>query len=153
MSRVLHPELAKEITLYDGAGLSRANAVTPRAFIAALKALARSKEFPALWNSLPIAGVDGTLGGRMRSGAAAKVVRAKTGTLTGVYQLAGYIPRLGSNDEVLEYIPFVILTSTTGSKGAAARNFQDRLVTELAEQINPSFVAHPPIPTTKPLAK
>jgi D-alanyl-D-alanine carboxypeptidase/D-alanyl-D-alanine-endopeptidase (penicillin-binding protein 4) len=127
---------ANDITLYDGAGLSRANKVTPRAFLSLLKAFTKEKWFPALWESLPIAGVDGTLKGRMRGNAAGHLVRAKTGTLKGAYQLAGYIPRLAADGSVAEYVPFVLLTATTPKNQGAARAFQDKLLGELAEQIN-----------------
>lgn len=130
------PDLAKEISLYDGAGLSRANQVTPRAFLSLLKAFTKEKFFPKLWTSLPIAGVDGTLRGRMSGSLAAGTVRAKTGTLKGCYQLAGYIPRLNDKGDIIEYVPFVILSATTPSQSSGARGFQDRLLGELAAQIN-----------------
>jgi D-alanyl-D-alanine carboxypeptidase/D-alanyl-D-alanine-endopeptidase (penicillin-binding protein 4) len=129
-------DLSKELQLFDGAGLSRANKVTPRAFLTLLKAFTKESWFSALWDSLPIAGVDGTLRGRMTSGAAAKLVRAKTGTLKGAYQLAGYIPRVSSSGQILEYIPFVVLTATTPQNQGNARAFQDKLVSELTMQVN-----------------
>lgn len=129
-------DLAPEIQLYDGAGLSRANQVTPRAFLSLLKAFTKEKFFPKLWTSLPIAGVDGTLRGRMGGSLAAGTVRAKTGTLKGCYQLAGYIPRLNDKGDIIEYVPFVILSATTPNQSGGARGFQDRLLAELAAQIN-----------------
>lgn len=129
--------LASELKLYEGAGLSRANKVTPRAFLSLLKAFTKEKWFPALWESLPIAGVDGTLRGRMGASPAGKLVRAKTGTLKGAYQLAGYIPKLGADGiTITEYIPFVLLTATTPKNQGSARAFQDKLLGELADQIN-----------------
>jgi D-alanyl-D-alanine carboxypeptidase/D-alanyl-D-alanine-endopeptidase (penicillin-binding protein 4) len=129
-------DFANEIQLYDGAGLSRANQVTPRAFLTLLKAFTKEPLFPKLWASLPIAGVDGTLRGRMGTGSAAGTVRAKTGTLKGCYQLAGYIPKLDERGEIAEYVPFVILSQTTPDQRGGARSFQDRLLGELAAQIN-----------------
>jgi len=128
---------AKELTFYDGAGLSRANKVTPRAFLAMLKAFTKEPWFPTLWDSLPIAGVDGTLRGRMGGSAAGKLVRAKTGTLKGAYQLAGYIPKLGPDGTtIIDYVPFVVLTATTPKNSGSARAFQDKLLGELADQVN-----------------
>lgn len=48
---------------------------------------------PEFLNSLPIAGVDGTLKKRMKSGPAERWVRAKTGYIDGVVSLAGYAGR------------------------------------------------------------
>ncbi|RYZ71942.1 MAG: hypothetical protein EOP05_11535 [Proteobacteria bacterium] len=66
-------------------------------------------------------------------------VRAKTGTLTGYYQLAGYIPRLNAdNKTVKELVPFVILTKAPGSKewGRAARAYQDEVLINLTRKVN-----------------
>jgi D-alanyl-D-alanine carboxypeptidase/D-alanyl-D-alanine-endopeptidase (penicillin-binding protein 4) len=81
----------------DGSGLDRADAVPGRT-LTALLALASSPGRPALrpvLTGLPVAGFTGTLTGRYAAAGepavrgAAGVVRAKTGTLTGVNTLAG----------------------------------------------------------------
>ena len=111
---------------------SRANRVSPRAFITLLREFAKEPTFPALWNSLAIAGVDGTLRGRMRNTPAENFVRGKTGTLRGAYQLVGYIPGdLAKN----EYIPFVILSEATPANEGIVRAFQNRIVAKLASQV------------------
>lgn len=71
----------------DGSGLSRYNLVAP-AFLVALLADAADEE--AFVAAFPVAGEDGTLASRMRGTPAAGVVRAKTGTLSGVRALSGY---------------------------------------------------------------
>ena len=82
------------VTLLDGSGLARGSAVPPDT-LARLLLLASDGAHPALaplLDGLPVAGFSGTLAGRFGSrspGAAAGVVRAKTGTLTGVSALAG----------------------------------------------------------------
>ena len=76
----------------DGSGLSYANRVPPRAFVAALRAAADSFRFgPEFVASLPIAAADGTL--TERAEGAALGVRAKTGSLTRVTALSGYADR------------------------------------------------------------
>lgn len=72
--------------LYDGGNLS-ANALV-RALVAAHGDPRLSAEFLA---HLAVGGVDGTLAGRFQSHAAARSIRAKTGTLAQVTALAGYL--------------------------------------------------------------
>ncbi len=80
----------------DGSGLSHANHTTPRQLTNVLKA-AQSRDWFSTWyNALPIAGepgefVGGTLENRMKGTAAAGNVHAKTGSLTGVTALGGYV--------------------------------------------------------------
>ena len=79
----------------DGSGLSHLDRVTAR-MLAAILAKATSPEFPELrpiLSGLPVARYSGTLTDRYANpaagGSGAGVVRAKTGTLTGVNTLAG----------------------------------------------------------------
>ncbi|NYI05671.1 D-alanyl-D-alanine carboxypeptidase/D-alanyl-D-alanine endopeptidase [Allostreptomyces psammosilenae] len=83
----------------DGSGLDRANRIPAQLLVQAL-ALAASPEHPELrpaLTGLPVAGFTGTLDGRYRPDAgdagadAAGLVRAKTGSLTGVNTLAGLV--------------------------------------------------------------
>ncbi len=129
-----HRNWKDEFQVYDGAGLSIDSRATPRAFLAVLRQLAKEPNFPALWNSLSVAGVDGTLGDRMKQTSAAGKVRGKTGTLTGSYQLVGFIPKVGRS--TTEYVPFVILTATTSQNRNVVRRFQDAVVVKLYETIN-----------------
>jgi D-alanyl-D-alanine carboxypeptidase/D-alanyl-D-alanine-endopeptidase (penicillin-binding protein 4) len=75
----------------DGSGLSRHDYVTPRAIIRVLDVMRRSPHFDLFRESLPIAGVDGTIRNRMRGTPAAGNVRAKTGTLDKARSLSGYV--------------------------------------------------------------
>ncbi|MGD9484631.1 D-alanyl-D-alanine carboxypeptidase/D-alanyl-D-alanine-endopeptidase [Streptomyces sp. TRM70308] len=115
----------------DGSGLSRESAV-PASFLSALLATAAGPDHPALrplLTGLPVAGFTGTLGGRYDgadTGAAAGLVRAKTGTLTGVHALAGLV--VAADGRLLS---FAFLT--TGATGpAAAQDALDRLATTVA---------------------
>jgi len=89
------------------------------------------------------AGVDGTLKDRMQLTAAYNLVRAKTGTLKGAYQIAGYIPRLADDGSIAEYVPFVILSTTTPENETATRNFQDQLIDKLTERVNNGKIVRP----------
>ncbi|GAB1344684.1 D-alanyl-D-alanine carboxypeptidase/D-alanyl-D-alanine endopeptidase [Gemmatimonas sp.] len=75
----------------DGSGLSRHDYVTPRAIVKVLDAMHRSPHAALYRESLPIAGVDGTIRNRMRGTPAAGNVRAKTGTLDKARSLSGYV--------------------------------------------------------------
>jgi D-alanyl-D-alanine carboxypeptidase/D-alanyl-D-alanine-endopeptidase (penicillin-binding protein 4) len=77
----------------DGSGLSRANQLRPADLTTLLRAGGRSG---LLASGLPVAAATGSLGGRFQVGAsspAAGLVRGKTGTLTGVVGLAGFVSR------------------------------------------------------------
>ncbi|CAM3298015.1 D-alanyl-D-alanine carboxypeptidase/D-alanyl-D-alanine-endopeptidase [Kibdelosporangium persicum] len=82
--------------LADGSGLSRFNQISPEQVVALLRAVRTKPWFTTWYNSLPVAGISdrlvgGTLRSRMAGTAAAGNVHAKTGTLTGVSGLSGYV--------------------------------------------------------------
>jgi D-alanyl-D-alanine carboxypeptidase/D-alanyl-D-alanine-endopeptidase (penicillin-binding protein 4) len=81
--------------ILDGSGLSRRNRLAPDTLLAVLAA-ASSRDHPELRPvvaNLPVAGFTGSLAYRFHSGdeEGLGVVRAKTGTLTGVHALAGTV--------------------------------------------------------------
>ena len=80
-----------EAMFNDGSGLSRQDLVTPAATVKLLAWIARQPFANVLRDALPVAGIDGTLEYRMRDGAAADNVQAKTGTLSHVYTLSGFV--------------------------------------------------------------
>lgn len=75
----------------DGSGLSRYNLVAPELLVALLERERGRGDFPVFHAALPVAGVDGTLAGRMRGTPLEGNLRAKTGTLSGVRALSGYL--------------------------------------------------------------
>ncbi len=106
----------------DGSGLSLYNYVTPEMLVRLLRHAWHVPEIYAhLLPSLPIAGVDGTLKKRMKKTIAEGNVRAKTGTLTGISSLAGYLT--AANGHVLCFA--IINQGALQSKHA--RDFQDRI--------------------------
>lgn len=113
---------ASDYRLADGSGLSLYNYVSPDLEIAFLRyAYRNSNIYSPLYQSLPVAGIDGTLEKRMRNTPAENNVRAKTGTVTGVSSLAGYATTKDGR-----HLAFCIINQ--GSlEGAKARGFQDRV--------------------------
>jgi D-alanyl-D-alanine carboxypeptidase/D-alanyl-D-alanine-endopeptidase (penicillin-binding protein 4) len=79
-----------DMVIADGSGLSRLNLVTPKQFVTLLDFMYKSKYFVPFYNSLPIAGVDGSLGKRMKNTKAVNKIRAKTGYLDEVRSISGY---------------------------------------------------------------
>jgi D-alanyl-D-alanine carboxypeptidase/D-alanyl-D-alanine-endopeptidase (penicillin-binding protein 4) len=90
------------LAIRDGSGLSRLDLVTPEATSRMLAAIAKTNAGSAFRDSLPIAGRDGTLSGRLRSWSGRVV--AKTGTLTYTNTLSGYATR--EDGEILAFSIF-----------------------------------------------
>lgn len=84
------------VVLVDGSGLSRATKLTPRAVTHVLVAVRSESWFGSFYAALPVAGntkrsIGGTLRHRMNNTRAADNAHAKTGSLTGVTGLSGYV--------------------------------------------------------------
>ncbi len=76
---------------YDGNGLSRNNAISPKQLVDALYVMRTSPYFREFYESLPLAGITGTLHKAMKGSAAEGRVHAKTGTIGNVKSFAGYV--------------------------------------------------------------
>jgi D-alanyl-D-alanine carboxypeptidase/D-alanyl-D-alanine-endopeptidase (penicillin-binding protein 4) len=83
-----------DIILNDGSGLARDDLVTPRGMVAVLEYAARQPWASDFHSTLPIAGSDGTLEGRMTGTAASGLIQAKTGEIEHVRGLSGYATTL-----------------------------------------------------------
>jgi D-alanyl-D-alanine carboxypeptidase/D-alanyl-D-alanine-endopeptidase (penicillin-binding protein 4) len=79
-----------DFVLLDGSGLSRRDLVAPEAVVQLLAYARRQPWGAAYEESLPIAGIDGSLSERFLKSPAAGLVHAKTGTLSHVSALSGY---------------------------------------------------------------
>jgi D-alanyl-D-alanine carboxypeptidase/D-alanyl-D-alanine-endopeptidase (penicillin-binding protein 4) len=101
--------------------------------LAALLGAARSRPWYDLWHeALPIAGeadrlVGGTLRSRMRGTAAEGDVYAKTGSLTGVSGLSGYVTNEAGEEWVFSMV-------TNNSVGVNVKGLEDAVVVRLAEE-------------------
>lgn len=106
----------------DGSGVSLYNYVSPRLLLEYLKyAYYHPDIFHPFYESLPIAGIDGTLQYRMKKTPAYRKVHAKTGSVTGVSSLAGYAKAANGHQ-----LAFVIINQNV-MKLQQARAFQDRI--------------------------
>lgn len=115
------------VEVADGSGVSLYNYVSPETEVAMLRYAYRNQQiYRYFYPALPIAGVDGTLSDRMRSGCAYRNVHAKTGTLEGVIALAGYVS--ASNGHQLAFS--ILINGVLQAK--TARDYQDRFCQELA---------------------
>jgi D-alanyl-D-alanine carboxypeptidase/D-alanyl-D-alanine-endopeptidase (penicillin-binding protein 4) len=115
------------VRIADGSGLSQYNRATARAVGATLLAAWRDGAVRGpFFSSLAIAGVDGTLEERMRSGPAHGRVRAKTGTLRAASALSGYVGT--------RYL-FSILQNDNPISWTRARRSQDRFAQTLARTL------------------
>jgi D-alanyl-D-alanine carboxypeptidase/D-alanyl-D-alanine-endopeptidase (penicillin-binding protein 4) len=80
---------------YDGSGMSNDDRIAPRA-LTRLLAYASRQPWGADWRAtLPIAGVDGTLGNRFKTSPLKGRLWAKTGTLNETNALSGYLTSAG----------------------------------------------------------
>ncbi|GDX40478.1 D-alanyl-D-alanine carboxypeptidase DacC [Armatimonadota bacterium] len=117
----------EQLSLVDGSGLSRQNLVTPRNLVRVLTTLYRSPDYSVFYDSLPIAGVDGTLQHRMNKTSAENNCRAKTGSLSNVRSLSGYVTTQDG-----EPLVFSILMNHYKHPKVSARELQDKIVVLLA---------------------
>jgi len=83
--------LPEEYAFSDGSGLSRQNLVSPKATVKLLRYAATQTWGAEYIDSLPLAGVDGTLASRFKTLPPGVVLRAKTGSLDHANALSGYL--------------------------------------------------------------
>jgi len=112
--------------LVDGSGLSRQDQLSAEELVQLLMAVSHSSVAAPFTDSLPVAGVDGTLQSRMRNTAAANNLRAKTGSLTDVSALSGYVRTKDGERLVFSMI-------MNGYTAGSLRQLQDRIGVTLAE--------------------
>ncbi len=117
------------VVLTDGSGLTRRNTLTARALATLLVKVRSEPWFAAFDRGLPVAGdsrrmVGGTLRSRMTGTAAAGNAHAKTGTLTGVTSLSGYVTGRDGRRYVFAMV--------SNHRGASPRPVENTLVVTLA---------------------
>jgi D-alanyl-D-alanine carboxypeptidase/D-alanyl-D-alanine-endopeptidase (penicillin-binding protein 4) len=112
----------------DGSGLSRYDYVTPEALVTILEHVDRDGRLRGPFEaSLPIGGRDGSLSNRMKGTPAEGNARAKTGSMTGVRSLSGYVTAADG-----ERLAFAIIANNFEVPAAAITGATDDIVVRLA---------------------
>jgi D-alanyl-D-alanine carboxypeptidase/D-alanyl-D-alanine-endopeptidase (penicillin-binding protein 4) len=120
--------ISKESYIYaDASGLSRRNLISADVFVRALGYMYRQPVFPRFYASMAIAGVDGTLKNRLTGAAVKGNIYAKTGTISGVSAISGYMRTADG-----EMLAFSMIANNYASGKAAAEDVQNRALQRLA---------------------
>lgn len=122
-----------DVVLSDGSGLSTDDLVTPRAAVAVLRYAAAQPWGKDYIASFPIAGVDGTLEGRLNDTLASGMILAKTGTLEHVHSMSGYATTLGG-----EHLVFAIFANNSPEKGRDSTAALDALAVAMVKTLGPA---------------
>lgn len=116
-----------ELALSDGSGLSRNDMIMADTTVQLLTYMSRHRFFGAFRDALPIAGVDGTLRARMKGTPAEGNLRAKTGTLSSVASLSGYVTTAAG-----EHLVFSMILNNYPDANAVRRDSIDAIAILLA---------------------
>ncbi|HXB70871.1 MAG TPA: D-alanyl-D-alanine carboxypeptidase/D-alanyl-D-alanine-endopeptidase [Candidatus Acidoferrales bacterium] len=106
--------------ILDGSGLTRLNLVTPAAVVKLLRYMYDSPARDNWISLLPVGGQDGTLSSRFADSAGR--VYAKTGSLSHVNALSGYVQRTNGS-----WVAFSILVNNYNGRAAEVRGIIDRI--------------------------
>lgn len=113
--------------MYDGSGMSPEDRITPRAYTQLLTYAAKQPWGVSWRETLPVAGVDGTLASHFRNSTLKGKVWAKTGTLNEVNALSGYV--IAKSGQTLT---FSILVNGRRPRSDAEAQALDRIVEAIA---------------------
>lgn len=130
------------LLIKDASGLSRENRVTAHQVGQLLLKIRNDSRFAPLIGGLPVSGVTGTLKNRFIDTApqAIGLVRAKTGTLNGTANLAGYV-EAGDREYIFVIIADKLKKSSRAEKFARAT--VDRILGKIASPLLPMFPTQP----------
>ncbi|MDR3286363.1 MAG: D-alanyl-D-alanine carboxypeptidase/D-alanyl-D-alanine-endopeptidase [Prevotellaceae bacterium] len=112
----------------DGSGLSRHGFVTTKFLCEYLSAMYNNAEYENFVQSLPVAGVDGTMKNMLKNTAAEGNVKAKSGSLSGVRSYSGYVTTQSGVD-----LCFSFIFNNFTCKSAVITKKMERLMIILAE--------------------
>jgi D-alanyl-D-alanine carboxypeptidase/D-alanyl-D-alanine-endopeptidase (penicillin-binding protein 4) len=121
-----------QYAFFDGSGLSRQNLVTPHAVVQILRYAAAQPWGASFRDTLPIAGVDGSLADRLKNIDAQARVYAKTGSLGGVKTLSGY-----ATTDSGEQVAFSILSNNLNLPAKRVTDTLDNIVGAIVDDGRP----------------
>lgn len=108
--------------LDDGSGLARQDLTTPQSTVALLRYMWQRPEHDIWLQTLPVGGVDGSLEHRFKGIRGAERVHAKTGSISHVNTLSGYI-----ETERHRWLAFSVMVNATNGPDSQVRQFIDQL--------------------------
>jgi len=111
----------------DASGLSRRNLISADVFVRTLGFMYRQPVFPQFYAAMAVAGTDGTLKNRLTGAAVKGNIRAKTGTITGVSSISGYMRTADG-----EMLAFSMIANNYASGKSVAEDIQNRALLRLA---------------------
>lgn len=115
-------------TFVDGSGLSRMTLASPSLIVSLLRRMYKSPYKDEWCALLPVGGKDGTLEDRFHRRPVANAIQAKTGSMTHVNALSGYVDSATWGE-----VAFAILVNNTVSHESEVRRVIDRIGVALLE--------------------
>lgn len=112
----------------DGSGLSRSNAISPNSIVKIFQYMYKSNRFTTFYESLSVAGVDGTLRNLCKGTKAAGNVHAKSGTMSRVKSYAGYVKTQSGKT-----IAFCVIANNYSCSTSEVTDKMERLMVKMAE--------------------
>ncbi len=114
----------KNYRIADGSGLSFYNLISPELLTGILNYVYKNEKnnFNRLYSALPEAGTEGTLKHRFKNVRPYGIVKAKSGTLSGVSNLAGYLWTRSNH-----LLSFSVFMNNFVAKSKIAQDFQDKI--------------------------
>lgn len=123
----LGSEAAAQTIIADGSGLSHENKVSPRILTSWLRSMALDKDLSKPYiDSLATPG-RGTFTRRFRNATLHNTIAGKSGTLTGVRTLSGYV--ISDSGKMLAFS--IMANDVPASKGSNASKMAERIVSEI----------------------
>jgi D-alanyl-D-alanine carboxypeptidase len=115
--------------IVDGSGISKYNRITVGSIVGLLEKMYLDiKKFDYFYNSLSIAGVDGTLDNRMIGTAAENNFHGKTGTLSISSSISGYLKTKNGDDLIISMI-----FQFSKGRNRFYRSIEDKIIKTIAE--------------------
>lgn len=112
----------------DGCGLARANAITTKTQVQILRLISQDKSFQSFYNSLPVAGKSGSLGGLCEGSFAENNLRAKSGYITRARSYCGYVKNRKG-----EMVSFSVIVNNYSCTAVEMKSKLEKILVAIAE--------------------